>query len=137
MRNGIDCLRLSLCVAEKLKLKLNESLEKVGHASNMLIIAQAAKRDKLDDVPLSLPLQSPPQAISCGILIETILWHAAGSLAGGLHAGQLVGLLVYIILRFLNDFKTLTNALWILDKYPPPPTKSRHAFSHLQLKQPH
>lgn len=87
----------------------------------MLIIAQAAKRDKLDDVPLSLTLHIPPQAISCGILIETILWHAAFSLAGGLHAGQLVGLLVYIILRFLNDFKTLTNALWILDKYPPPP----------------
>lgn len=39
---------------------------------------------------------------------------------GGLHTGQLVGLLVYIILRFLNDFKTLTNALWILDKYPLP-----------------
>lgn len=74
-------------MAEKLTLKLNESLEKVGHASNMLIIAQAAKRDKLDDVPLSLPLHIPPQAISCGILIETILWHAAGSLAGGAACG--------------------------------------------------
>lgn len=62
MRNAIDCLRLSLPAkpnAVPLQVEKRYS-QKVGHASNMLIIAQAAKRDKLDDVG---PRRSTPRAV--------------------------------------------------------------------------